>query len=214
MKKICSVFVILIATIVAGKAQFFVEGSAQVSYRDDGGEGFNNYSHFAVNISPKAGYWLNDLIAVGTKVSYSLDKAKFGIENPKFPEVSEDIRSEYGLSVFARYKISLPKSFSLLFENSLGVRRLIQKEKTDAVTRKLGHTSFTDVVIFPAISYDLSERFTIVTSCEFLNFGLYFANTKDEDTGQKRHNNRIGFNAQSTVFSSLSNINLGFIYHF
>jgi hypothetical protein len=198
------------------KYKFFIEWDAKVSYNDSEISNYNNQiSQFAFGISPKAGYWLTDNFAVGTSVSYSILKTKFDIKNPLLTtNVSESIRSEYGFLVFGRYKIQLPKSFSLFLESSLGVRSLIEKEKMDALTKKIGSTFFTDIIIFPAISYNITDRFSIVTTCEFLNLGIHLSNTKIEDTGQKTHNNVIGLNTQSAVFSSLGSIKLGFIYNF
>jgi len=217
MKNLINVFIMLVATFAAGNAQLFVEGNARVTYRDYEIANFNNqFTQFSIEISPKAGYWLTDHIAVGSNVSYSIGKAKTVNNNPDSDGVFEDIRSEYGFSVFSRYKIQMPKRFSLLFESSLGVRRNIQKGKNikDEIARKVSTTSLVNVIIFPAISYDLSDRFSLVASCESLSFGLGFGNTKIENTGQKLRNNNIGFNTQSTIFNSISNIQLGFIYNF
>lgn len=216
MKKVFIVFIMLTAAGVTGNAQFFVEGDINVSYQDAGTPGNNSkMSQFRFEISPKAGYWLTEHIAVGSNVSYSISNTKFEIDNPPLePGVSEDIRTEYGLSVFGRYKIKAPKRFSFLLESSLGIRSRIEKEKNDALTKKVGSVFFVDAVIFPAISYDLTDRFSIVAVCDFLSFGLHFSTAKNEDTGQKVHNNVIGFNTGSTIFNSLSNIKLGFIYNF
>ena len=218
MKRSIILLIILVANIVAGNAQFFVEWDAKVSFREYEVTEYNNlYTQFAIDISPKAGYWLTDHFALGSSVSYYKCKTKFEIKNPDLAGVSEDIRSEYGFSIFSRYKINLSKRFSLLLESSIGVKRNIQKEKgkKDSILKKVGTANIVDVLIFPAFSYDLSDRFTFIASCgDAMNFGMHFSKTKDEDTGQKRKNNVIGFNTQSTIFSSISNIKLGFIYNF
>ena len=207
----------LLATVAVGNAQFFIEGSANFLFRDREvvEVPFTYLPQLEISFSPKVGYRLNDRIAVGANVSYSIYKVKYDNNSSFFTGVSEYMGSEWGFSVFSRYKIPLPKRFSLLFESSSGVRREIQKEKKDGTTRKTGTRSFVDVILFPVISYDLSDRFSIVTSFrESLNFDLQFLTIKGEDSGLKLHFNRVGFNARSEIFSFLSYINLGFIYNF
>jgi long-subunit fatty acid transport protein len=219
MKRAIIVFIMLATTGVAGNAQFFVGGSVGISYTDTDTDTENDAdresSVFSIDLSPQLGYWLNDNLAVGTSVTFS--KAKDKVSNTDFNLDSK--HSRWRISAFSRYKLWKTGKFSLLLDGSLYYEKDNHVSSSE-LAKSSNHSSKISIYVFPAITYDLNEKFSIMAVCDFLSMDLYSVNGKNESTnteGTIRHKTRTGhfnFGAQSSIFSSLTNVNIGFIYNF
>ncbi len=217
MKRVIIVLIILATTSLAGNAQFFIEGNIGVTYNSDYryDTSQSNPANFSFDISPQVGYWLNDHIAVGTTVSLRQRILKDIVIDPDNPDQKIEQRFPgWEFAVFGRYKLWGKENFSLLVESSIFIDGSSVKEKNGSNTKKIQSESTFGLSVYPLISYDLTDKFSIITTCSFLSLDLSSHSIKDEDTGTKNRYNHFGFNAQSTVFESLANIQIGFIYNF
>ena len=206
----------LVASIAIANAQFFVQGNMGLSYDDNVYvTGNAPCTQLSINVSPQAGYWLNDNIAVGARVSFSNTVVKNSIIDMDDPSYTKDTRNpSWKFSVFARYKLWEWKKFSLLIDGSISTGTVSVKEKTESIWKTTNTWSTMGIDIAPAFSYELTEKFSIITRCNFLSLGFYSQTIKIEGTDIKTRHNRFDFNTQSTIFSDLGNINIGFIYNF
>ena len=142
MKKTIIIFIMLVATIAAGNAQLFVEGSFSVSHNESkssNGDNNNTSSNLFIHVSPKVGYWINDDFTMGIMTSYSTYFSKNITNDQNNPDqeiVNEYRTPEWRFSIFGRYKLLKKEKFSLLAESSMGYGKSINKEKTESITKK------------------------------------------------------------------------------
>ena len=211
MKKIIILCILITVTIITANAQLFMEGSVGLNYRDS--ERSASISSFS--ISPKVGYWLNDNIAIGINPIVSISTYKNMMPYDVFePDYDSQKDRMWMFSVFGRYKLWGTEKLSLLIETPVGFGISTRKEEINAINTANYSNSLFSIIVNPLASYKLSERFSIVTRCNFLSFGFYSFNDKDKNTNSKSTNNQFSFNAQSSFFDSLGNISIGFIYNF
>ena len=206
------------ANITAGNAQYFAGGSLGISYSSNATNEDISYnpSSFSFGFSPCIGYWLNDKIAVGATASIGSSISKSMISDPdnQGMEIELERRTpHWRFSVLNRYKLWEKEKFTLFLSNSIGIDGSSTKEKTGTVTKKTVSTLSFVFVSVPALSYDLTEKFTLETHCDFLSL-VISSRTSKSYTGRKFTNNQLNFNTNSTLFSSLSNISIGFTYKF
>jgi len=187
---------------------FFVEGSilftgfeGRVIDTDFRREGYG------FEVSTKAGYWLNDRIAVGIDVTYATQNP---IGEVKFTS------NYFGLGAFSRYQLFRWDRLAILAEGSAGVRLGTGNE--DSVSELNTEYSLTDFVFIvrPLITYDISNRFSVVVVCDFMR--LVFQHRINRTYSEGFHTETITtqfyFGASSTVFDSLSDIRIGFSFNF
>jgi len=207
------------ATNVAGNAHYFVDASFGVS-TDIGKNSVNgvssdypSFSYF--NISPKVGYWLNDHIAVGAQVSFDYRIIKGMTSDPDTPDQEikyKKLSPGWGFSIFGRYKLWGTGKFSLLAESPIGIGGGITKEKKALITKKNQSTSFFNISVYPLVSYDLTDKLSLIAKCEILSLNFSSGKSKYKyDNGTETTNtySRFTFSAQSNVF-----LNIGIIYNF
>jgi len=203
MKKTVIMFIMLATITIASNAQFFVEGSFDLHHLNGNtSDGVKSTSSFSFSISPQVGYRLNNNIAVGTNVS-------IGYSSINNLNSEKSTNQNWNFSVFGRYRLLGTEKLSLHIETPVGIGGKITKENT----KKTLSQSVIFINAFPLVSYNLTEKLSIITKCDFLSLGFTYTNTKN-DVGDNITKNNFGFNAQSTIFSSLSNIKIGFIYNF
>ena len=220
MKKIIIILIVLATAITSGNAQFFVEGSVGVQYWGESasldGISLNNPNRYFLNLSPLVGYQMNENLAFGVKASFIRHTENFIIPDPN---TGDDVLLErklpgWGLAAFDRYKLWGTKKFSLLLESSLGISEYHNVSSLGTMTTVNVTRSSIGVNAFPMISYDLSDRFSIIVSCDFLSLSLYRLTVENKNTGLEEKSWHFDFNAQSTIPEYLRNIGFGVIFHF
>jgi len=226
VKKGVVLLIILVANIVAGNAQFFVEEITEISYNSHknsvDGVSHTGPSNFSIGIKPKVGYYLNEHIAMGVNPSFYYSVSKMMISDPDNP----DRRIEYKellpfwqFSVFGRYKLWGfgrynplwgTDKVSLLLESSIGLGGAIQKEKTALKTEKKSTSSQFIISVSPTISYDFNKKISLIIQCNFLNLKYQYAKTKQVNDGVSRKISdfRVGLSDKASFF------NIGGIYNF
>jgi len=215
MKKVIITFIMLAAAITAANAQFFVEGSVGVSHHSDklssGAEDPLSRSWFSV--SPQVGYWLNDDIAVGTRVSFDGSIAKNALDDPNNPGQTIDRwMPRWEFSVFCRYKLWGTEKFSLLVDGSISAGTVSVKYRTTRET--VSRTRSIGFSVHPAITYELTDRFSIIANLDFLRLGFISQTTEEMKTDIKLRQTRFNFSTQSAIFGRIGDIRIGFIYNF
>jgi len=228
MKKIISLFVLLVGATVAGNAQFFVEGSVGLVYGDTKTSltGISNdvpSSALSFHFSPKFGYWLNDNISIGVKGYFSGSTNKQNKVDPNNPyevefELKERTRS---FAVFSRYKLLGTEKLSFLLESSIFVERYKSdgykiQEYISPEKISLAQSVYTlGIDAMPLITYDLSEKFSLSATADFFSFCFFSQTNKIEEEDVKKSKViRFHFVANTDIFKSLSGIRIGFIYKF
>ena len=215
MKKIIILCILLITTAVTtANAQFFIEGNVEFKGMNGKVTGFNSVNTNTFSISPDIGYWLNDKVAIGINPIFFISSNKNMNPNNVY-DSDLDLKAQgWMFLVFGRYKLWGTEKLSLLIETPVGYGKSTQKETKYAMTTADISKSQFSVFVHPLVSYKLSEKFSIVTRCNFLSFGFNSFNSKDKVNDRKSTNNQFSFDAQSTLFNSVGGISIGFTYNF
>ena len=200
MKRVIHLSMILAAMTAAANAQFFVEGSISAGYHQE-------WSFYAIpfnsffNVSPLLGYQLNDRISAGAKASLGRKKEIIMVPDTYGGRVEMERRSpEWSIAVFGRYQLMGTKKFSFLVETSayVGEKKEIHNiawpstgEKTDKTATSMG------VKMLPLVTYDFSNKFSLVATCDFLSLD-WSSETESDDTFQFKRNH-FGLTAKSNI---------------
>ena len=217
---------LLAAITAAGNAQFFVEGSASVDFKRTEatyyGYGIglpmnpSPVSNVSFVISPLVGYRLNDNIEVGVKVEIARKNNRQTYDDPDNPGsriVSEYRERGWNFSVFDRYKLWGTEKLSMLVECSIFFSEHITEEQIRSITKKIEYRSSMGINLVPLATYDISNKFSLITRFYFLGLTLDTLIVKNEETGMKNRYNDFMFHAVSSS-NPLSGLRIGFIYHF
>ena len=220
MQKITNMLIMLITMNTVGHAQFFIEGSLGASYSVNKGTGGNNSESTSLlnfGVAPKVGYWLNDQLAAGIYMSYNRSNQTNRYRNNPDQEKQwqKSFSSQFGFSVFSRYRLFYIKKFSVLAESSFGISKGIAKAKSTptsvAIFNSSSYTSM-NINVYPVVSYDLTDRISILTICDFVRLGFNTGTAKFESTGIKNSSSVFVFNTGSNILNSLADVRVGFIY--
>ena len=215
MKKVISLSMILAAMTTAANAQFFVEGSVSVGYHEEWSFSLiprNSY----FNISPLLGYHFNDRISAGAKASLGRKKEIIMVPDTKGGRVEMERRTpDWSFAVFGRYKLLGAKKISFLVEISayFSEKKEIYDIALPSTGTKMDETMTSiGVKMTPLVTYDFSNKFSLIAACNFLSLG-WSSETEGDDTFHFTRNH-FGLSAKSNIFDNLGNIRIGFIYHF
>jgi hypothetical protein len=96
----------------------------------------------------------------------------------------------------------------------MGIYGSTSKEKLESLTKKIGSSTSFGIDLFPLISYDLTEKISIISVCDFMSLGFASTTYKGYDPDTNQTSNHFGFSTGSTLYNSLSNIKIGFSYKF
>ena len=221
----------MIAFTLVGKAQYFVEGSVGFDNSENkiDGDVLGETSNLGISLSPEAGYWLNDNIALGTRLTLAqVNNKSFRMDMvPSESKQETDYKvSRWRFSAFGRYKLWSIENFSLLVDGSIFYEEKYEKSM-HKTSNYYGESSIFDFKIgfdlLPAITYDLNEKLSIKIVCSFLSMEAFHENGNEKSTSEhytdggfsristsKSKANRIVFNSQG----SLGSIRIGIIYNF
>ena len=226
MKKAVVAFAILIMVVFTSNAQVFVGGGLGVDYSKEkvsyGGTSYDAYNAFALNLSPKVGYFLNDDFAIGLEVGLLTGTYKV----PSSGSSGSD--RKYGLTgwsvdAFARKNLIGIEKFALLLEGSVGVGGIKTKYTNGSTTTNYDPTFIFAVGVEPVLSYSVTEKLSIEAACNFLRFGFQSATTKDaNNSNDKETVTTLGLGVNSSTISvdyggdiSLSNpLTIGLVFRF
>lgn len=168
------------------KGDLFLSGS--VGYGSD--EDFNGDKTNEFNVSPKAGYFVTNNIAVGLSLGYTNGKTEQDGE-------ADTKTNEFNVGAFGRYYFTPASQFSIFGELGVGYGTLKQ-EQGDAEAKYNGF----NVGLAPGVSYFISKNFALEATVGLLGY----TSVKNDDTDAKADSFDLGLN--------LGDINFGIVYKF
>ena len=208
MRTVIQVFLFFFFAISISKAQptagtIFVGGDIGLSVGKDKTKNDNttttNYKKTDYSFLPQAGYFIDDILAVGARVGMSGNVYKYE-GNYSYDKVSS---SYFVLNPFARYYIINQKG-GLFAEADMsfefGTSKTVYNDNTD-------EDNSTNIFLGmkPGVYYYISDR--IVLQAFYGWFG-YQSLINKEDNDTKDINNTFGFDLSSNSFA------FGFVYEF
>ena len=223
MKRVISLSMILVtfATAATSNAQFFVEGSVGAGYNAGQslfGGIWETPTNIYFNVSPLAGYRLNNKMAVGAKASFVRIKQKIMVLDSDTGDEVQLVRRapEWSIAIFGRYKLLGSKKISFLVEGSAYISEIKRIDKSTSLSvYKSNESEFTiGINILPLVTYDLSDRWSIIAAGDFLSLDLSTKTEKFMNSGIKDKRNHFGFKGQSTLFKRGPEFKIGVICHF
>jgi len=220
MKKLIVSVVVMIATISMSNAQYFVGGNLGMNLSGGKAKGGSTAidlpSTFSIDFSPKVGFHLDDDFAVGLKVGLSNKTIKTPKEYSGYSDDRKESSSGWQVGAFARYNILRLNKFSVLLEGSVGVAGVKTKTKVGSVTTDGNPASVFAIGVLPVLSYSLTDRLSIETSCDFLELGFVSATVKNaNDKKIKATSNSFGLGINNGTNSIVSDLlNVGLIFKF
>ena len=199
MKIIRYFFVSIVLTMIAGtvNAQMFVSGSINLSTSmpktTTGSVTTDGWRNTYFRIAPAVGYFLNDKLAVGAGVSYSLQKQK---------------QNDVANTPFVRYYAVSLGDVNIFAQGNVGIEFGANKTKNDGNTTDGPKYLNFGVSVTPAISYSLGEKLAVEA---FLGSVYYSFNREKREIGGTTttiKTNGLGLNFDMT------SVSLGVIYKF
>ena len=222
MKKVLVVIVVLIATVSMSKAQVFIGGGVGFDYNGGtfkfGGNSLDKPSETAFIFFPKAGFYLNNNFAIGLEVDIiSLSRKtpkefRYGDYGYGYYGYFEDLKENlfaWGISAFARYDLVEVGKFSLLLECPFGIVKSKTKETQGSITRDVNPTLAFGIAVLPVLSYDLTDKFSIEASCDFIRLGFTSTIVDNKDI-----TNNFGFGINSSSLNNSIPMTISCIFKF
>ena len=222
MKKVTTVFYFLVVAVVAANAQYFAEWSMGMNYDDFKVPEFGNYTTLTSNkffvVSPSVGYRLNENFAMGVKVSLTgTTRSNIDLDDPNNPDSRIEVESKmrgWVFSVFDRYKLWGTKKLSLFVESSIFISGNSTKDKRGSIINYDQYRSAVGIKALPLVTYDLSDKFSIISTCDFFSLTFMYETDKRKLDNVKFKKTYFLFDSLSDIFTSLGSIKLGIIYNF
>ena len=197
MKKIVLTSLLAVfAAASANAADYFVGGAASLKLNDE---------HTNVmGIAPEVGWKYNDNwdFGVGAGFMYNRDLTSADL-------VGTD-RYEYGVDLFARYKVAQWGNFKLLLKGTVGADFATYSSDMDAID---GETSIAlGASIAPMVTYDVSEAFTLYANLNFM--GISAGYTFENEDLKIDDGWNIGLFGDSANVLNTGSFQIGFLYNF
>lgn len=197
MKKIVLTSLLAVfAAASANAADYFVGGAASLKLNDE---------HTNVmGIAPEVGWKYNDNwdFGIGAGFMYNGDLAS--------ADLVDTDRYEYGVDLFARYKVAQWGNFKLLLKGTVGADFATYSSDMDAID---GETSIAlGASIAPMVTYDVSEAFTLYANLNFMGISAGYT-FENEDLNIDDGWN-IGLFGDSANVLNTGSFQIGFLYNF
>ena len=234
-----------VAAFSFANAQFFVggslgftsgSGSSSVTVTETSGSNTEtttieekNPSYSEFSFSPKAGYYLNDKLAVGITLgfsTYSETEYDYNYSNNlQQTEMSlKYTENMFGVAPFVRYHFAEWNNFSLFGELSMGLAFGSSKEIETSPNKEeemKGPSLFGfGVTIMPGISYKINDHIQLEATLDV--FGLnytYEKSTRNEEYSNTNYESvntesEFGFGLDTQNLFNMANLTIGFVYRF
>ncbi|MBO8425638.1 MAG: outer membrane beta-barrel protein [Proteobacteria bacterium] len=197
MKKIVLTSLLAVfAAASANAADYFVGGAASLKLNDE---------HTNVmGIAPEVGWKYNDNwdFGIGAGFMYNGDLTS--------ADLVDIDRYEYGVDLFARYKVAQWGNFKLLLKGTVGADFATYSSDMDAID---GETSIAlGASIAPMVTYDVSEAFTLYANLNFMGISAGYT-FENEDLNIDDGWN-IGLFGDSANVLNTGSFQIGFLYNF
>lgn len=194
MKKIVLTSLLAVfAAASANAADYFVGGAVSLNLNDE---------HTNVmGIAPEVGWKYNDNwdFGIGAGFMYNRDS-----------DLVDTDRYEYGVDLFARYKVAQWGNFKLLLKGTVGADFATYSSDMDAID---GETSIAlGASIAPMVTYDVSEAFTLYANLNFM--GISAGYTFENEDLKIDDSWNIGLFGDSANVLNTGSFKIGFLYNF
>lgn len=205
--------VIALLTIICAdlNAQVFTGGN--IGFNANGGSTSNGSvttdkpSNLGFNLSPKVGYFFSERAAAGIGLNFAYSRTK----TPGNPDVI-NTAGTFGFAPFLRYYAVKKEKFSVFGQVNVGVSSSGSTNKVGNVSTDGPKTTMLYLNVYPALSYDISDRFSLETSLNFL--GLSLNNSTIKTGNDKNTTNSFGLDAGLDNVVNVGDITIGAIYKF
>jgi outer membrane protein len=212
MKSYSVFFITLFSLLcVSLNAQVFVGGnfsfSTSSNKTNDGGTTILKSSSYNFGLSPNVGKFLSEKMAVGLSLDISFIRNSTGV-NPETVNKSTSI----GGSPFLRYYAIKWNKFSLFGQGNIGLSFSGSSTKTGGVTSNGPKNTSVYLSIYPGLSYDINDKFSLQTSLNFLSLGYNYTTSKIGTYKSKSSGFNVGAGLDNIV--TVGTITIGAIYKF
>ena len=169
----------------------FISGSVGFGSQKTG-----DFKSSSFDFSPRAGYFVNDNIALGLALGYNNAKRDqdFGFGN-----IEEVTTNTFEVGAFGRYYFTPANQFSILTQ--LGVNYSTTKSEVDS--EEFNKANGFNIEFAPGISYFISEHFALEATFGILSYTIV---KPDEDGADSTNTFQFGLD--------MSDINFGLVYKF
>ena len=164
-------------------------------------------STVSFNISPMAGKFLSEKVAVGALLNFSYSQTN----NNGTPEVINS-SSAIGITPFLRYYAIRMDKFSIFGQGNVGFSYSGSMSKVNGTSTDGPKTTALSLTVMPGLAYDVSSRLSLETNINFLNFGLSYSVAKSGSDKNRTVNFGVGGGLGNIV--TVGTISIGAIYKF
>ncbi len=209
MKKIVLTSLLAVFTAAsASAADYFVGGAVSLNLNDEHAN--------VMGIAPEVGWKYNDNwdFGIGAGFMYNGDLTPADMSMVSDNVTSADLvgtdRYEYGVDLFARYKVAQWGNFKLLLKGTVGADFATYSSDMDAID---GETSIAlGASIAPMVTYDVSEAFTLYANLNFM--GISAGYTFENEDLKIDDGWNIGLFGDSANVLNTGSFQIGFLYNF
>jgi len=209
--KSCRLFliVLLFFLYLSLNAQVFVGGNVGFnnSKTELDGPNLQKVSNFSLGLTPRVGKFLSDKLAIGLALDISLSGNK---TSNNYEILSRT--SSFGVSPYLRYYALRWNKVSVFGHGGVGLSFTNEHEEMDGVTHEGPKGTKVYFTVYPGLSYDISEKFSLESSINILSLGYSYYVTKEGSVTNKKSIFNIGAGLNNIV--SVGSITIGAIYKF
>lgn len=193
-------------------AQIFLGGNIGFSSTggsvDNGNTTTDKPTTYSFNISPMMGEFKNENLAYGLVLNFIGGRT----ESSTVPNLTVTTTNTFGIAPFLRYYAVRMNKFSVFGQGNVGFSYTGSKTKVGGVSTDGPKTNMLYLNIFPGLSYDVSNRLSLETNINILNFGITYTSVKSGNSTDRTTNFGIGAGLSNIV--RIGDITLGAIYKF
>jgi hypothetical protein len=204
--------ILLFSLLFTGlNAQKFAGGSVGFYTEDnktlDGSATTQKQSSYNFTLSPFAGKFLSEKKAIGFSLDFSMDRTTSSATTENISGTTS-----IGGGPFLRYYAIKKEKLSLFGQGNIGIRYSNSNIKKDGVTDFSSKETRLYLYIYPALSYDVTDKLSLQTSINILKFGYYHIFSKQDTI--KRHSSNFQAGAGLNNIVNVGAITIGAIYKF
>jgi opacity protein-like surface antigen len=196
---------------ICSSAQIFAGGGLGLSTSGgavkNGNVTTDKTSTLSFDLSPKIGKFFNEKVAAGAGMDLFFSRTK----NPGNVDVITT-SAGFGFAPFVRYYAVRFSKFSVFGEGTLDLLFSKSSTKTGNTNTDGPKTNAISIGIVPGLSYDLSEKFSLETSLDFMQLG--FRNTTQVSGNSNDRTSNFAIGAGLNDIATLGQITIGAIYKF
>jgi outer membrane protein len=191
-------------------AQVFVGGSVRFNTSNSDNNRITpvtKVSNYNLDLSPSVGKFLSEKLAIGLALDITLSGNKTGVNAETISK-----SSGIGINPFLRYYAIKWNKFSVFGQGNIDIAFSNSSLKTDGIVTDGPKVTRFSIGVNSGLSYDASEKLSLLTSLNILSFGYNYVITKDGSTKDKISNFNIGAGLGNIV--SVGAITIGAIFKF